>query len=197
MVVSLVLLGVSLVLTYLAMGYTNNHIGSVVTDILLDNLPVYDVSFMFFQGAFIFVLVLSAILAFEPKYIPFTLEASALFFVTRSFFMIMTHLAPPSVAYYNYVGYEEKVREVLFTATSGNDLFFSGHAGYPFLLGLVFWNVLPLRYFFFACSAAGSIAVILGHLHYSIDVFAAFFIAFGIFEAAKRFFKKEYHLLNS
>jgi membrane-associated phospholipid phosphatase len=40
----------------------------------------------------------------------------------------------------------------------------------------------------------GSVAVIVGHLHYSIDVFSAYFIAFGIFEIAKKIFKKEYGL---
>jgi membrane-associated phospholipid phosphatase len=43
----------------------------------------------------------------------------------------------------------------------------------------------------------GSVAEIFGHLHYSIDVFSAFFIAYGVFEIAKKIFKKEYLLLTN
>ncbi len=196
MFVSVLLLAVSLFITYFALKYTNNHSGDVVSDILLDSLPVVNVAFLFFQGAFIFVLILFGVLMFEPKYIPFVLESSALFFLTRSLFMIMTHLSPPSVEYYNYIHKERHVNEVLFTVSSGNDLFFSAHAGYPFLLALVFWRIRFLRYFFLLCSLIGSVVVILGHLHYSIDVFSSFFIAFGVYEITKFFFKKGHNLLD-
>ena len=38
--------------------------------------------------------------------------------------------------------------------------------------------------------------VLLGHFHYSIDVFAAFFIAYGIADLAKKFFAKEYAFIH-
>jgi membrane-associated phospholipid phosphatase len=82
--------------------------------------------------------------------------------------------------------------QALFTLSSGNDLFFSGHAGYPFLLALIFWQYKRFRYLFLFCSIGGAVAVIFGHLHYSIDVFSAYFITFGVFEMAKRFFRKEF-----
>lgn len=194
--VSVLLFIVGMGLTYFATTYTNRNPGVVAPDLLLDNLPVYQVGYIFFQGAFAFILVLVGVLFIEPKYIPFTLESSALFFVTRSFFMVMTHLAAPSVEYYNYILNEHHTQEILFTVSSGNDLFFSGHAGFPFLLALVFWKIPALRYFFFLSSFVGACAVILGHLHYSIDVFSSFFIAFGVFHAAKFYFKKEFTFLT-
>jgi len=194
---SLLLLIGSIFLTYFARVYANNHAGSVISDILLDNLPVLNVSFLFFQGAFMFLLILIGILLFEPKYIPFTLESTAIFFSVRSFFMIMTHLSAPSIEYYNYVQHNHHVKEILFTVNSGNDMFFAGHAGFPFLLALIFWKIPYLRYFFFLCSLVGAVIVILGHLHYSIDVFSSFFIAFGVFEISKYFFKKEYSYLKN
>jgi hypothetical protein len=105
-------------------------------------------------------------------------------------------LASPGSATYQYIYNENHVKEVWFTLQSGNDLFFSGHTGYPFLLALIFWNIPVLRYFFFLCSIAGGVVVLLGHLHYSIDVFSAFFIAYGVFEIAKKIFNKEYNLLK-
>lgn len=193
----MILLIISLVSIYYSRAYTSDHLGNVVPDIILDNIPVINVGFIFFQGAFAFFLILLGILAWEPKYIPFTLETSAVFFLFRSFFMIMTHLSAPAILYYTYTAREHHVTDVLFTINSGNDLFFSGHAGFPFLLAIVFWRQKPLRFFFLASSLIGSAAVLLGHLHYSIDVFSAFFIAYGVFEISKRIFKKEYALAEA
>lgn len=197
LLLSAVLLTVSLFFNYYARIYVNKNTWDVASDLLLDNLPVINVAFLFFQGAFIFVLILIGISLYYPKYIPFILESTAVFFLVRSFFMIMTHLSAPSVEYYNYIHQENYVKEVLFTMSSGNDLFFSAHTGYPFLLAFIFWQSKKLRYFFFICSITGAILVILGHLHYSIDVFSAFFIAYGIFTISKNLFKKEYNLIGS
>ena len=190
-IIGIFFLTTGILLTYFANIYTKGYTGGVVSDILLDNLPVMNVGVVFFQGSFIFLLCLVAALLFEPKYIPFTLESTGLFFLVRSIFTMMTHLSAPSVEYYNYIiKYGHDAHSVMFTLSSGNDLFFSGHAGYPFLLALIFWRLKYFRYFFLLCSIVGSIAVILGHLHYTIDVFSAFFIAFGIIEIAKRLFRE-------
>ena len=194
--VSLVLFSISLVLTYMATTYVETYTQFVAPDILLDNLPVINVGLIFFQGAFLFILTLFGIGFFEPKYIPFVLESTALFFFVRSLFMVMTHLTAPTVEYYNYVSREHHVAQVLFTVSSGNDLFFSAHTGYPFLLAFIFWKVKRLRIFFIICSIIGGTAVILGHLHYSIDVFSAFFISYGVYEISRRIFKKEYALIS-
>lgn len=194
-ILSFLLLVVSLFLTYFARSFTDDYVGNIVPDILLDTIPVINVSYIFFQGAFIFLLGLIGLLIWQPKFIPFVLESSALFFLVRSFFMLMTHLSSPAVEYYSYTEREHHVTNVLFTISSGNDLFFSGHAGFPFLLALIFWRTIFLRNIFIACSLIGSVAVLLGHLHYSIDVFSAYFIAFGVFEASKYLFKKEHSLL--
>ncbi|MDB5259838.1 MAG: superfamily C-terminal [Candidatus Nomurabacteria bacterium] len=194
LLVSVGLFVISLLLTYIATTYTKTYSQYIVPDLLLDILPVINVGIIFFQGAFIFILILVGVLFYEPKYIPFVLESTALFFFVRSLFMVMTHLTAPSVEYYNYIHHENHVKEILFTVSSGNDLFFSGHAGYPFLLALIFWQSKYLRYFFLLSSLVGAVIVILGHLHYSIDVFSAFFIAYGVFEISRFFFKKERRL---
>lgn len=187
----------SVLLTFFARSYAGDYSGYVVPDILLDNLPIWNVGFLFFQGAMIFCLLLALFLLHEPKFLPFTLEATSLFFLVRSFFMVMTHLSPPSTVYYNFIQHEHHRREILFSMSSGSDLFFSGHAGFPFLLALIFWKNPTLRYLFLAISLVGSVMVIMGHLHYTIDVFSAYFIAFGVLEISKFLFSKEHHLLES
>lgn len=79
----------------------------------------------------------------------------------------------------------------------GNDLFFSGHTALPFLMALIFWQNVKLRWAFILLSLFFGSAALLGHLHYSIDVFAAFFITYGIFHIALKIFPDEYALLRS
>lgn len=171
-----------------ANSYTAIHASNYVTDIFLDNLPVVDVHLIFSEGAIIFLLILAAVLFYEPKYIPFTLKSIAVFILVRSFSMILTHLAPP----FNEIYIDPA--DYIARLSSGNDLFFSGHTGLPFLLAFIFWNQKRWRYFFFFSSAVGGLAVILGHLHYSIDVFSALFISFGIFHICRNLFPKDFRL---
>lgn len=195
--VYLIMLGISIAMTYFASNYTDTYPGNIVPDLILDHIPTYNVGYMFFQGSFFFLASLLCVGIFLPEAAPFTLASSALFFGVRAVFMTMTHLSAPNIEYYSYILYHHEVPSVLFSMNSGNDLFFSGHAGYPFLLALVFWKYKTLRYYLLLCSAISSVVVLMGHLHYSIDVFSAFFIAYGIFEMSKRLFKNSYkHFLE-
>jgi hypothetical protein len=104
--------------------------------------------------------------------------------------MILTHIAPPPDALYL------NGTDFLHKLSSGDDLFFSAHTGFPFLMSLIFWHDKKFKYLFLLCTIIGASAVLLGHLHYSIDVFSAFFITFGIFQISKKFFHKEYYHLT-
>lgn len=184
----LLLLMASLVINSYANSYTTAHASNSVSDLLLDHLPVVDVHLIFSEGAILFILLLAGILVYEPKYLPFALKSIALFIIIRAFFLILTHLAPPvGELYINPSDYIQRL-------SSGNDLFFSAHTGLPFLCAMIFWRQKYLRYFFLAASLIGGTAVILGHLHYSIDVFSALFISFGIFHIAKTIFPHDYRL---
>ncbi len=60
------------------------------------------------------------------------------------------------------------------------DLFFSGHTGTLFLLFLLAENKI-MKYTFLLFTLTVGTAVLLQHVHYSIDVFVAPFIAFGAY----------------
>jgi hypothetical protein len=187
--IGIIFLVVAFFANYYANSYTTAHASNYVTDILLDNLPVVDVHLIFSEGAIVFILALIAILLYEPKYLPFALKSIAVFVLVRSFFLILTHLAPPfHQIYINPADYISRL-------SSGQDLFFSAHTGLPFLMAFVFWKQKRIRYFFFICSFIGGASVLLGHLHYSIDVFSALFISFGIFHICKNLFPKDYKLI--
>jgi PAP2 superfamily C-terminal len=193
-----IFLSISVILTYVAITYTDGYaVGNVVPDIFLDHIPKQDVGLIFFQGSFVFIASLLGLAILLPEAIPFGLASTALFFLVRAGFMTMTHLSAPFIAHYSYISYREHVPEIVFSMNSGNDLFFSGHTGFPFMLAIMFWQHKYLKYYFLLCSIIAGIAVIAGHLHYSIDVFSAFFIGYGIFVLAKSFFKKEYEYFEN
>lgn len=176
----------SLVLNYFMSIYAIERASNAVTDLLLDNLPVINTGFIFIWGALaLFVFVLSLVIH-EPRRLPFILKSSALFVTTRSLFITLTHIGP----------FPDRIvmtsNEITRAFTSGADLFFSGHTGFPFLFALIFWDNVRLRVVFLSISFISGAAVLLGHSHYSIDVAAAFFISFGIYHMALHLFRDDY-----
>lgn len=178
----------SLVINYYAGTYATKVESNSVTDILLDNLPVVNTYFIFSNSFVMFGGFVLIVLLLDPKRIPFVLKSVALFIVIRALFVNMTHLAP----FPHQVNIHQNPDALLRYVAFGGDLFFSGHTGLPYLFALMFWENKTLRYTFIAASITAAAAVLLGHLHYTIDVFAAFFITYGIFHVAQRFFSKDY-----
>jgi membrane-associated phospholipid phosphatase len=106
----------------------------------------------------------------------------------------LTHISPfPTHAMIESAFFNKEVFAGIFT---GNDLFFSGHTGIPFLLALIFWKNKTLRIIFLGFSVLFAIVVLLGHLHYSIDVLSAYFITYSIFHICRVFFKKDWKLFH-
>ncbi len=182
----LALLLIGFIVTYYANAFATVSASNYVSDLILDNVPVMGVDFLYYRGILIFIAFLTLILFYEPKRIPFILKIIAVFYLVRSFFMILTHLALPIDVS------SESLSSVSNFLSSGADLFFSGHAGAPFIIALAFWNNKTLRFIFLAGSVFGALMVILGHMHYSIDVFSAYFIAYGIYKFCQYFFREDH-----
>lgn len=191
-IIGLLFFVASLFANYSAVKYATKEVGNATTDILLDNLPVVNTDIVFSEGALLFVLFVVFLLILEPKTIPLTLKSVALFIFIRAIFVSMTHIAPypdqitTDLSSLNYI-----------SSSSGADLFFSGHTGLPFLMALLFWENKRLKIIFLFSSFLAATAAILGHLHYTIDIFSAFFITYGIYQISKRFFKKDCKLFSS
>ncbi len=184
-ILSLALLLGVFVVNYYAGTYATERASNSVTDIVLSNTRAYDVDAIFIYGPLIFWAFVAIFLFLEPKRIPFTFKTIALFVVIRSIFISLTHLGPFPV---HAVIENGKIFEKI---SFGADLFFSGHTGLPFLMALVFWYDKYLRWIFTGTAIFFGVIVLLGHLHYSIDVLSAFFITYAIFHMAELFFRKD------
>ncbi|MCX7589427.1 MAG: phosphatase PAP2-related protein [bacterium] len=164
-------------------------------DLFLDNLPIINTQIIIIQGALIFWILSWIYIVLNPKYLIFSLKASALFIIIRSFFINLTPLG----IYPHYIPFEEKFLGFNFYnfLTFEGNFFFSGHVGYPVLLSLIFWNNKKLRKTYIILAIIFGISVLLAHSHYSIDVFASPFITYTIFNIAKKLFNNDYKIINS
>lgn len=188
--VAFLFLALSLIVNYYAGTYATKEASNSVTDIILDNLPIFDVDGFFVYGAFTLWVFISLLLIRDPKKAPFVLKSVALFILIRSIFVSLTHIGPFS----GQILIEPN--RVFDKVSFGADLFFSGHTGFPFLFSLIYWGNKPLRIFFLVSSVVFGACVLMGHLHYSIDVFSAFFITFGIYHLALKFFKQDHKIFE-
>lgn len=187
---SILFLIISFGANFAAGTYATKVASNPVTDIVLSNIPVYNVYYLFTYGIIVVWLFFAFVCFKHPRRIPFALKSIALFLIVRSIFVSLTHIGP-------FPG--QMVIDGNFNSmiNFSGDLFFSGHTGLPFLMALVFWQYKNLRYFFIACSIFFGIVVLLGHVHYSIDVLGAFFITYTIFHIAEIIFKKDRSLFYS
>lgn len=188
-VFAFIFLGASLFVNYNALKYIDRQKGSPTTDILLDNLPVFNTDIVFSEGALVFIIFITVLIFSRPESTPIVIKSLALFIFIRALFVSMTHIAP----------FPSRINTDLYKFqyfSSGSDLFFSGHVGIPALMAFLFWDDKKMRWIFIVCSIIAAVAVILGHLHYTIDVFSAYFISYGIWNISKKFFKKDFLLFQ-
>lgn len=185
-----VFLAVALVANHYAGLYAFESASNAVTDIILSNIRVYDVDGIFIYGPLVFWAFVTYLLIRRPATIPFTLKSLAVFVSVRALFVSLTHIAqfPEHIAV---------TSKFLFFFSTGGDLFFSGHTGVPFLLALIFWKDLRLRILFIATSIFFGIIVLMGHLHYTIDVAGAFFITYTIFHISQYMFQRDYKVFEN
>lgn len=182
---SIIFFSISLIIHYYAGLFATSKTSNPVQDLILDSLPTLDVSLIFIEGIILFWGSITLILLTRPQKIPFVLKSLSIFMLVRAFFITLTHLGVPQDTI------DIRPNPIIDTFTSKGDFFFSGHTGAPFLMALIFWRYRYLRWIFLASSIFFAVNVLLGHIHYSIDVFAAYFITYGIYHLCLKLFKKD------
>ena len=185
----------AIVVQVLAGQYSARHsVGAnSLHDILLDNLPAVNFDFMIVGGGIALWVLAWWLLVTKPRHLVFGMKAIALFVIARAFFFSLTHvgayplgipLGPDNLGW----GFYKLI-------TFQGNFFFSGHTGFPILMALIFWDDTFWRRFFLLAAIVFAACVLLAHVHYSIDVFAAPFIVYGVYKIAERIFEKDYALI--
>jgi len=174
--IALFVLGIAALLSALAINnkvsiYVDHVHGPAVGDLILDNIPIYDLNFLFFWVVLIFWVSNIVYRLICPKEFSFILVSMSLFVVVRSFFIALTHLGPPE----NLLITPEELTYYSFNA----DMFFSGHVGAPFFYALL-TSVKSVKWIAIIYSIAMVFIVLMSHGHYSIDIFASFLIAHSL-----------------
>lgn len=151
--------------------YVDHVQGQAVGDLILDNIPIYDLNFIFFWAVLIFWVGNIIYRLIFPKEFPFILVSLSLFVLVRCFFISLTHIGPPETLLV--------VPDELSYYSFDADMFFSGHVGAPFFYALL-TSVKNVKWIAIIYSIIMVVIVLMSHGHYSIDIFASFFIAHSL-----------------
>ena len=166
-------------MNYASQAYLHNYIkeGKVLpmlSDLILDNLPVVDVSLIYDIVAFL-PIILAFIYIFHKKdfnRIPFFLLMIGIFYIVRGIFIVLTPFGNPPMfngsdpLFHGFANYELGVYP-------------SGHAGNVFLL-LLLVKDRGYRWIIGICLIIVILALFLAHGHYSIDILSGIFFAYAI-----------------
>jgi len=192
--VAFFILMLSLIFQYYAGVYSTHVATQYVGDLLLDNLPIINLNFVIVEGALWTILISILLILAKPRYIIFTLKSVAVFLALRSIFVAVTHLG----IYPGQVVPGPGFFDNLYTAFGlQTGYFFSAHTGLPIFMALIFWDEKFWRFFYLTLAVVFGISVLLSHVHYSIDVLAAPFMAYSIFKWAQYLFKDDYALIKT
>lgn len=159
--------------------YLHNYISEgktlpMLSDLILDNLPVINVSLIYDIVALI-PIILSIVYLFHKKdynRIPFFFLMIGIFYITRGIFIVLTPFGNPPMfngsdpLFHGFANYELGVYP-------------SGHAGVVFLLLLLVKNRI-YKWIIGICLIIVILSLFLAHGHYSIDILSGIFFSYAI-----------------
>jgi hypothetical protein len=169
--ISTIIFIIATLIHYASGKYVSSAHTANVPDLILDHIGPVNVGFFYVYG---YIILFSALFTypgvFHIRTFHVVITQFSLLIVLRAVFVALTHLGTPPDAI--PVTFPWIFRGLSFE----NDMFFSGHTAIPFLGFLLFKG--PIRYFFLGGSIFMGAVVLLIHVHYSIDVLAAFFMTY-------------------
>lgn len=159
--------------------YLHNYISAgktlpMLSDLILDNLPVINVSLIYDLFA-LFPIIVTLTYIFHKKdfnRIPFFLLLIGLFYIVRGIFIVLTPFGNPPQFNGSYP---------LFHGFANYELgvYPSGHVGNVFLLFLLV-NDRVYKWIIGICLIIVVLALFLAHGHYSIDILSGLFFSYAI-----------------
>lgn len=164
--------------------FNERRTGVQLSDPVLARLPALDLSWPIFALIYGTLIVAVVHLARQPRPLLIALQAYALLAGVRIAMMYSIPLEPPPRM---IMLVDPLVR--LFGDGGGNwgkDLFFSGHTSTTCLFALSVRSPLLKLVCASACACV-AVLVLLQHVHYTVDVLVAPFVAFAVQRAARYF----------
>ena len=172
-----VIVGISLNIasqTYLHNYMSEGKTLPMLSDLILDKLPVIDVSLLYdiFSLIPIILVMIYVVHKHEINRVPFFLIMIGIFYILRGIFIVLTPFGNPPL----FNGSDS-----LFKGFSKYELgvYPSGHAGNVFLLYLLVKNKC-YKGIILICLIITIITLFLAHGHYSIDILSGLFFAYAI-----------------
>lgn len=164
-------------------------------DLLLSLLPRVDLRVLFVWGfaAFWAWAIVVAVLR-ERRRLAHIAWLYSLLLVLRGLFIVLTPMRAPVDSI--WVGGDPLFDAVGRHLTFRNDLFFSSHTALPFL-GFLVYSDRWARWVFLGFSVLLAATVLLMRLHYSIDVFSAYFITYALYRFEYRWLRAPYRRLRA
>jgi membrane-associated phospholipid phosphatase len=142
-----------------------------------------DLTWLTFALIYGSILVAIATLSKNPMRLMFAIQLYILMVAVRIVAMYLLPLEPPSTM----IILNDPFVEFFGTGqTLTKDLFFSGHTATLFILFLISEKKM-IKTIFLISTIAVAISVILQHVHYTIDVFAAVFFTYACFKLLLKF----------
>jgi len=182
--VALVLVAIILILLPTFFAFIEKREGMVLKDFVLDAIPAKDVSIPTFIIIWSVVLLVFYRIYQNPRLFLLVAYGFILMCVLRMLTISLLPLNPPP----GLIVLKDPIANIAYGRNGifiTKDLFYSGHTGNMFLFFLCLqhkWDkIIALT-----ASFLVGILVMVQHIHYSIDVIAAFLFTFFIYLGAKK-----------
>lgn len=156
--------------------------GVVLNDPFLNTFNPIDLTWLTFVLIYLSLIIFVVTTFNKPDKLLIAFQAYGLMLIFRTIAMYLTPFeAPETILLLNDPFVQFFAKGDILT----KDLFFSGHTGTLFLVFLLAENK-TLKTIFLILTILVGAAVLLQHVHYSVDVFVAPFVAYGAYRIIKK-----------
>jgi len=164
------------------LNFIEQREGVVLNDPLLNAFNPIDLTWLTFALIYLSLIIFVVTTFNKPDKLLIAFQAYGLMLIFRTIAMYLTPFeAPETIILLDDPFVQFFAKGDILT----KDLFFSGHTGTLFLVFLLAENKTLKTIFLILTLMVGS-AVLLQHVHYSIDVFVAPFVAYGAYRIIKK-----------
>ena len=185
-ILTIILLAILMISFSQFLQFIEKRNGAVLPDPLLNIFSPIDLTWLTFSLIYLSIIVFLISIIKEPDKLLIAMQAYGLMVIFRTIAMYLVPLEPPeTILLLNDPFVQLFGKGEILT----KDLFFSGHTATLFLLFLL-TEKKTLKFIFLISTFIVGISVLLQHVHYSIDVFVAPFVAYGSYRIIKIYREK-------